>query len=211
MAIFLDSADRDEIEEAMTWGVLAGITTNPALLASVGDVGVDVLKPLCQLVPGRIFYQVTTHSCEAMLLEAQAAFSVSPSQIVIKVPCTIEGFRAAARLSLETPCAMTAIYSASQALLAREAGARYIVPYYDRANRQMGGGVALVQSLARVLGQVRDDSPEIVAASIKSPAQAVAAVTAGARHLALPFSVIREMAHHPLTVQAVKDFDAFIR
>ena len=36
MKFFLDTADLDEIEEAASWGVLAGVTTNPTLYARTG-------------------------------------------------------------------------------------------------------------------------------------------------------------------------------
>jgi transaldolase len=186
------------------------VTTNPALLAAAGDTSLDALKPLCQLVPGRVFFQLTTHSTHSMLLQAQAAFSVSPSQVVLKVPCTLEGLQAVARLSLEIPCAMTAIFSPAQAYLAQEAGARYVIPYVNRSTRLMGDGVALVEAIATVLANNGRSSTEIVASSIKSPAEAVAARNAGAHHLSLPFEIIRQMAHHPLSEQAIQQFDLVI-
>lgn len=207
MAIFLDSAIHDEIREAMAWGFFAGITTNPARLAAAGDVSQDALKPLCQLVPGRVFFQLTTSTVHSMLLQGQAALSVSPSQVVLAMPCTLDGLQAVARLSLEIPCAVTAVFSPSQAYLAQEAGARYVIPYVNRATRLMGDGIALVESIARVLSQNEKGSTEIVAASIKNPAEAVAALNAGAHHLTLPFEVIKQMARHQLTKQAIDKFD----
>jgi len=207
MAIFLDSAIHDEVREAMSWGFVSGITTNPALLAAAGDVSLDALKPLCELVPGRVFYQLTTHDLNSMLLEAQAAFSVSPSQIVLKVPCTLDGLQAVARLSLEIPCAVTAVFSPAQAYLAREAGANYAVPYVNRSTRLLGDGAALVAAMAQVLNGRGGNSTKIIAAGIHSPAEAVAALGAGAYHLSLPLAVLKQMAHHPLSEQAIQDFD----
>ena len=207
MAIFLDSAHHDEIREARAWGCVSGITTNPARLAAAGEVALDALKPLCELAPGRVFYQLTTHDVHSMLLEAQAAFSVSPSQEVIKVPSEHEGLRVVARLSLEVPCAMTALFSPAQAYLAREAGARYVVPYFNRSTRLLGDGAALIAAIARALDGEKRGSTEIVASSITSPAEAVAALDAGAHHLALPLGVSKEMAQHPLSEQAIREFD----
>jgi transaldolase len=207
MAIFLDSAVHAHIREAMAWGFIAGITTNPALLAEAGDVSLDALPPLCELVPGRVFYQLTSHGLDAMLLEGQAAFGVSPSQVVLKVPCTLEGLRVVARMSLEIPCAVTAIFGAAQAILAREAGARYIIPYLDRSTRLMGDGCDLIRSMAQVLS---NGTTEILVGSIHSPAEAVEAVKAGADHLTLPLHVIKEMADHPLSRQAIEEFDHLV-
>jgi len=211
MAIYLDSAQHDEIREATAWGFVAGITTNPALLAAAGEVSLDVLKPLCELIPGQVFFQLTTHNLNAMLLEGQAAFSVSPSQVVLKVPCTLDGLRVVARLSLEIPCALTTVFSPAQAFLAREAGARYVIPYMNQSTRLLGDGSALIAGMARVLGNSGRHTTEIVAASVKSPAEAVAALDAGAHHLTLPLEVIREMARHPLSEQAIERFSRFCR
>jgi transaldolase len=204
MAIFLDSAIHAQIREAMAWGFIAGITTNPALLAEAGDVSLDVLAPLCELVPGRVFYQLTSHGLDAMLLEGQAAFGISPSQVVLKVPCTLDGLRVVARMSLEIPCAVTTIFGAAQAILAREAGARYVIPYLGRSTRLMGDGANLIRSMAEVLS---NGTTEILVASIHSSAEAVEAVKAGADHLTMPLHVIKEMARHPLSQQAIEEFD----
>ncbi len=208
MAIFLDSGIHSEVKEAMAWGFVAGITTNPALLAASGDVSLNALKQLCKMVPGRVFYQLMSMDLDSMIREGQAAFSRSPSQIVLKVPCTLIGLQAVARLSLEFPCAVTALFSPAQAYLAREAGARYVISYLNRSTRLLGDGVALVEAMAAVLG---NSSAELVAASIKSPAEAVAALNAGADHLAVPFEVIKRMSHHPLTQQVIEEFDLAAR
>jgi transaldolase len=207
MAIYLDSAIHDQVKEAMAWGFLTGVTTNPALLATAGADALDALQPLCQLVPGQVFFQLTTHSVQSMLLQAQAAFSVSPSQIVLAIPCTLAGLQAVARLSLEFPCAVTAVFSPAQAYLAREAGARYVLPYVNRATELLGDGIALVREIAQVMTGDSSGSIQIVAADIQSPAEAVGALRAGAHHLALPFELVKRMAHHPLSDQAIEESD----
>jgi transaldolase len=207
MAIYLDSAIKQEVRDAMSWGFMAGVTTNPSLLAAAGDVSLDALKPLCQIVPGQVFYQLTTHSLHSMLLQAQAAFSISPSQVVLKIPCTLEGLRATARLSLEIPVAVTAVFSSSQAYIAKEAGARYVLPYVNRSTRILGDGIALVKEMASVLKADGRDGPQILAASLKSPSEAIAAIKAGAEHISVPFEVAKEMARHPLSEQAIQQFD----
>jgi transaldolase len=207
MAIYLDSAVHDEVREAMSWGFLAGVTTNPALLAAAGQVSLDALKPLCQLTPGQVFFQLTTHSLHSILLQAQAAFSVSPSQVVLMIPCTVEGLQAVARLSLEIPCAVTAVFNPAQAYLAKEAGARYVLPYVNRSTRLLGDGVALVREIARILKDDGHHLTQVLAVSIRSPAEAVAALNAGAQHVALPLEIVKQMASHPLSEQAIQQFD----
>ncbi len=207
MAIYLESASHDQVREVMTWGYVAGVATNPKLLAAAGDTSLAALEPLCKLTAGRVFFQLTTRNFHAMLLQAQAAFSVSPSQVVLVIPCTLSGLQAVARLSLEIPCALAAVFSPGQAYLAREAGARYVIPYVNECTRLLGDGVGLVASIVRALNSSGRDSTEVLAAGIESSAEAVATVSAGAHHLALPIEVMREMARHPATEQLVERFD----
>ena len=203
MSVLLESATHNDIREAMEWGFVAGILTDPILLAAAGDVSLDALKPLCQLAPGQVFFPLTSHDLSGLLLEAQAVFTVSPSQVVLLAPANLEGIRAAARLSLEIPCAVGPIGSPAQAWLAREAGAKYVVLYMNWATRSLGDGSALVAEVVKVLD---GSSTEVVVGDIPSAADATKALAAGAPHLALRTALLKEMASHPLSEQILAEF-----
>jgi transaldolase len=126
---------------------------------------------------------------------------------VLNIPATLEGLQATARLSLEIPCAVTAVFSPAQAFLAKEAGARYVMSYVNRGTRLLGDGPALVREIAKTLENDGRFSTQIVAASLKSPAEAVAALNAGAQHIAVPLQLAKEMARHPLSEQVIQRFD----
>ena len=98
---------------------------------------------------------------------------------------------------------MTAIYSAAQAVVSAEAGAKYAIAYVNRATRLLGDGFALVEDMADVL---KKTNTEILAASIKSPSKAVKTLLAGAHHLTLPFDVLQAMTVHELSKQTVDEF-----
>ncbi len=203
MAIYLDTAIVAEAARASKFGWIAGITTNPTLLGK-SDLSPDVtLKQLAQLISGEVYYQLMASDFDGMVAEGKAAFGLIGKQTVLKIPATAIGFQAVAHLSPEIPCAVTAIYSASQAVVAAEAGAKYAIAYVNRATRLLGDGFALVQDMANVLKQ---SNTEILAASIKSPEEAVKTLLAGAHHLTLPFDVLQAIALHELSQQTVDEF-----
>ena len=203
MAIYVDTAILAEATRASKFGWIAGITTNPTLLAKSNLSPEVTLKQLAQLISGELYYQLTASDFDGMVAEGNAAFELIGQQTVLKVPATLAGFQAVAHLSAEIPCAVTAIYSASQAVVSAEAGAKYAIAYVNRATRLLGDGFALVQDMANVLKQ---SNTEILAASIKSPEEAVKTLLAGAHHLTLPFDVLQAMAVHDLSQQTVDEF-----
>jgi transaldolase len=203
MGIYLDTAIVAEVKEASKFGWLSGITTNPTLLGK-SDLSPDVtLKQLAKLIPGEVYYQLTASDVDGMVAEGKAAFELIGQQTVLKVPATAAGFQAVAHLSPSIPCAVTAIYSASQAVVSAEAGAKYAIAYVNRATRLLGDGFVLVQEMANVL---KKSNTEILAASIKSPSEAVKTLLAGAHHLTLPFDVLQAMTVHELSQQTVDEF-----
>ena len=204
MAIYLDSAIIAEAEAAQELGWVKGITTNPTLLAKSDLPPESTLKKLTQLTSGPVFYQLTSSEREDMLAEGRAAFKMIGQQTVLKIPASLVGFQVVASLSSEIPCAVTAIYSPAQAVVAREAGAKYAIAYVNRATRLLGDGIALVREMANVLAGT---TTEILAASIKSPEEAVASLQAGAHHLTLPLNMLQAMTTHNLSLQTIEEFN----
>ena len=203
MAIYLDTAIVAEAKKASKFGWIAGITTNPTLLAK-SDLSPDVtLKQLAQLIPGEVYYQLMASDFDGMVAEGKAAFALIGKQTVLKIPATMAGFQAVAHLSPEIPCAVTAIYSAAQAAVSAASGAKYAIAYVNRATRLLGDGLSLVQDMANVLHKT---NTEILAASIKSPEEAVKTLLAGAHHLTLPLDILQAIAVHELSQQTVDEF-----
>lgn len=203
MALYLDSALVTEAQYARDLGWVSGITTNPTLLAKSDLSPEDTLRELVTTFPSEVFYQLTTSDLEGMFREAHKAHAILDEHTVLKIPATLVGFQAVARLSPEMPCAVTAIFSPAQAVVAAEAGARYAICYVNRATRLLGDGLALVGGMAKMLSSTQT---EILAASIKSPEEAVATLHAGAHHLTLPLKVLRALAEHELTEKTVVEF-----
>jgi transaldolase len=203
MAIYLDSAIALEAEVATKMGWVKGITTNPTLLAKSDLSPETTLKKLAALTSGPVFYQLMASDFDGMLAEGRKAFEIIGAQTVLKIPATPVGFQVVACLSPEITCAVTAIYSAAQAAVAREAGAKMAIAYVNRATRLLGDGIALVRDMASILA---GSDTEILAASIKSPQEAAASLQAGAHHLTLPLSMLQAMATHEFSEKTVKEF-----
>jgi transaldolase len=134
--------------------------------------------------------------------EMDLAAKVVGRALVLKVPPTQTGYQFVSQC-VEYPCCVTAVYNPAQALVAREAGARYLAVYVNRATRLMGDGLQLVREVAEVL---KHSGTEIIAASVKSADEACASLSAGAHHLTLPYEVLTSLMTHPLSEQTLAEF-----
>ncbi len=178
-----------------------GITTNPALLAKSDLSPEETLKALSSIISEEICYQLTSSDFDGMVAEAHKVREIVGTQLVLKIPAIELGFRVAAFLSKEIPCAVTGIYTPAQVAVAVETSVKYVIPYVNRATRFLGDGLAVVRSMSSVVGKT-----EIMAASIKSPKEAVATLQAGAHHLTLPLDVLKAMTVNKFSQQAVDEF-----
>ncbi len=207
MAVLLDSASLDDAVAAAALGFVRGITTNPALMARETKEPLAHLERLLAAFPtGPICYQPTRTSYAQMDEEARAAAALAPDRVVAKLPATLDAITLAAALTNDgIRCALTAVYSPAQALLAHEAGCAWVIPYVDRAARHSAGDVVL--GLAAVLAQLQS-STRILAASLKTAPQVVEAILDGSHDITAPLDVLRGLPAHPLTESAVREFAA---
>lgn len=205
--LYLDSADPREVEKAAASGFIQGVTTNPSLMRPHADDPLAHLADLLRLFgDGPVFYQPTSVDPEEAEREARAALEIASERVVAKLPARLDYVRLAARLSGEgTSCALTAVFSPAQALLAHQSGCRYVIPYVDRAARDGSGGHDLVRRLATVLGSLHSET-SILAASVKSAGQAVSALGDGAHGVSVPMAVVEALDSHPLTDAAIASF-----
>lgn len=212
MKIFLDTADIDEIRIAASWGVLDGVTTNPTLYNKVGGASYDaILQEICKLTPGPVSAEVVAEQVDDMLEEGRHFAKLAPN-IVVKVPMSEEGLEAISRFRAEgikTNC--TLIFTANQGLLAAKAGASLLSPFVGRLDDINEEGMTVIRELVEIIRFHEIDS-EVLAASIRHPRHMTEAALAGAHVATLPFKVLQQMVHHPLTdkgiVQFRKDWDA---
>lgn len=205
MKLFLDTANLAEIEEAAGWGVLAGITTNPTLVSREKGDFHQILKDISLLIDGPISAEVTGMTAADMVKEGKFLAGIAP-QIVIKVPITEEGLKAAKELRREgIKSNITLVFSLNQALLAARVGGAFVSPFIGRLDDQGHDGMVLVKEIAQVFRYYALPT-EIIAASIRHPLHVVEAAKAGAHIATVPFKILRQMVKHPLTDLGIQAF-----
>lgn len=206
MRIFLDTANLNEIAEAAGWGVISGVTTNPSLVAKEkGRTFSDLLAAITALVPGPVSAEVMALEGDGMVREARELYRIAPN-VVIKLPMTTEGLKAARALSGEgIPTNVTLVFSAGQGLLASLAGATYVSPFVGRLDDIGHAGMEVVADLVRVF-QVHQLPTRVIAASIRHPQHVVEAARVGAHIATVPFGVLRQLVQHPLTDLGIARF-----
>lgn len=205
MKLFLDTANLREIEQAIDWGVIDGVTTNPTLVAKEGLDFKSLLADICQLVPGPVSAEVIATVAAEMVREAVVLAAVAP-QVVIKVPMTPDGLQAVVELKkLGIQCNVTLVFSFTQALLAAKAGAAFISPFLGRLDDLAQDGVVLVEDICQIFRKYPLES-EIIAASIRHPLHVVQVARAGAHIATIPFPVLKQMFKHPMTDLGIARF-----
>lgn len=208
MKIFLDTADIEEIRTAARWGVLDGVTTNPTLYAKVGGASYDaILQEICKLTSGPVSAEVVAEHVDEMLEEGRH-FAKLARNIVVKVPMSEEGLEAISRFKAEgikTNC--TLIFSTNQGLLAAKAGASLISPFIGRLDDINEDGMTIIRELAEII-TIHELDAEIITASVRHPLHVTQAALAGAHIATIPFKVLQQMVHHPLTDKGIVQFRA---
>ncbi|BDG03946.1 fructose-6-phosphate aldolase [Anaeromyxobacter oryzae] len=205
MKFFIDTADVGEIKKALALGLCDGVTTNPSLVAKTGRAFEDVLKEIVGLVPGPISAEVTATDAEGMLAEGRH-YAKFGKQVVIKVPLIVEGLRAAKTFADEgIKTNVTLCFSPVQALLAAKAGATYISPFVGRLDDVSEDGMSMVADIIQIYRNYGFKT-QVLVASVRHPIHVLQAAKLGADVATIPYSVIEQLAKHPLTDVGLKKF-----
>jgi transaldolase len=131
--LFLDTANIDEIRDVARMGVLAGVTTNPTLMAKESGISYrDRVVEICEAVNGPVSAECTSREVTDLVEEGRGIATWHPN-VVVKIPIDGNGLEATSILSKEgIKINMTLVFSANQALLAALAGATYVSPFVGR-------------------------------------------------------------------------------
>lgn len=206
MKFFLDSANLDEVREIHAWGVLAGVTTNPSLVAKQGGSFIENVHAICELVQGPVSAEVVAEDADAMVSEGKALASVH-EHVIVKVPLTPPGLEAVSRLKAEgIRTNVTLCFQPAQALLAARAGASYISPFIGRLDDISEFGTQLISNIAEVYAAAGDIDTQVLAASIRHPLHVVESALAGADVATVPYAVFKKLLSHPLSTSGNERF-----
>ncbi|GAC1362805.1 MAG: fructose-6-phosphate aldolase [Actinomycetota bacterium] len=208
MALSLDTADIAEIEEAASWGVLGGVTTNPTLISRAGHKDPEAaIKKIASIVEGPVSMECISTEPEGMYQEG-LVYHTWAENVLVKCPCTPAGLAATHRLSKESiKVNMTLIFSANQALLAAKAGAWCCSPFAGRIDDISWDGLELVGEICDMFA-IQQFETKVLAASLRHPIHVLQAARAGADIATMPFSVFKMLVRHPLTDQGLAGFMA---
>ena len=206
MKFFVDSADIGEIRDLAATGLVDGITTNPSLVAKSGRKFLDVVREICEVIPGPVSAEVAAVEHASMLAEGRKLAKIARN-VVVKVPLTPDGLKTCKALRAEgTRVNVTLCFSAAQAILAAKAGASYISPFVGRLDDLGVDGMALIAEIVQIYEAYPEFETEVLVASVRHPMHVVAAAKLGADVATLPPGVLRQMFNHPLTDKGLAAF-----
>lgn len=216
MKFFLDTADLAEIEEAASWGVLAGVTTNPTLYARIGGKVADFnkhIKRICDMIDGPVSAESVAMRRDEIIDDGRKLAAIA-SNVVVKVPAMVEGLAATNVLAQEgIPVNMTLCFTVPQAILAARAGARYISPFVGRFDDISEDGLEQLENVVAAISNydfsehtAKEEQVEIIAASIRNANHVTQAALMGADIATVPFTVLKSMVSHPLTDRGLESF-----
>jgi transaldolase len=205
MQIYIDTANLNEIKQAAGLGILDGVTTNPSLVAKEGVDFHTRLKEICKIVKGPVSAEVVSVTHDEMIAEAEPLIGIAEN-IVIKLPCIVEGLKACKTLSDRgVRTNMTLCFQPMQAMLVAKAGAFLVSPFVGRVDDIADDGMNLIQKIRQIYDNYGYKT-KILAASIRHPMHMVEAALIGADVATLPFSVIQQLMKHPLTDVGLEKF-----
>lgn len=210
MKFFLDTADLAEIEEAASWGALAGVTTNPTLYSRIGgklDDFHDHIKRICELVDGPVSAESVAMTRDEIIADGRKLASIADN-VVVKIPTMVEGLAATKVLASEGIAVnMTLCFSVPQAILAARSGARYISPFVGRFDDISEDGLTQLENVVAAVNNYDfGHDVEIIAASIRSANHVTQAALMGANIATVPFAVLKKCVEHPLTDRGLEAF-----
>lgn len=205
MKFFIDTADVKEIREAHALGLVDGVTTNPSLIAKSGRKFKDVIKEIVSIVDGPISAEVISLDAPGMIKEGKELAKIHKN-IVVKLPMTPEGLKACKALTEKgIKTNVTLIFTPMQALLAAKAGATYVSPFVGRLDDISQDGMGIIEEIRTIFDNY-GYMAEIIVASVRNPVHVLNSALIGADVATIPYSVMIQLAKHPLTDAGIDKF-----
>jgi len=205
MKFFVDTADIKQIEDLLPTGFVDGITTNPSLIAKLGNDMAETIRSICSIVKGPVSAEVTAVNYDKMLEEGKYLASIAKN-VAVKVPLTIDGLKACKKLREEGIMVnVTLCFSTAQALLAAKAGATFISPFVGRLDDIGEKGMSLIEEIVLVYENYGFET-EVLVASIRTTQHVIDSAIIGAQVATMPPKILHELYKHELTDKGLKAF-----
>lgn len=206
MKFFIDSADVAEIQEAASYGLVDGVTTNPSLIAKSGRDFKEVIAEICKIVEGPVSAEVAATDYENIVREGEILSKIAKN-VCVKLPLTLDGLRACKYFSdkgIKTN--VTLCFSAAQAILAAKAGATFVSPFVGRLDDIGQDGLSLIDEICTIYANYPNFKTEVLVASVRNPIHIVNTAKMGAHVATFPAKLLKQLASHPLTEKGLETF-----
>lgn len=205
MKLFLDTANLDEIREGARWGVLRGVTTNPTLIGKEDQDFLPLVKEICSVVDGDVSIETIGDDPDLLVKQGHEIAQIADNAVV-KIATTANGLAATRRLADDgIKVNMTLCFTASQAILAAEAGAYIISPFLGRLDDISTDGLGVLSEICEIYA-VQGYETQVLSASLRHPVHVVESARMGADIATMPFKVFEMLVKHPLTDAGFKRF-----
>jgi transaldolase len=206
MKFFVDTADVADIKDFAASGLLDGVTTNPSLILKSGRPMLEVIKEICDIVPGPVSAETVATDHKTMLAEGLKLAKIAKN-ITVKVPLTPDGLKTCKALRAEgTMVNVTLCFSPGQALLAAKAGASFISPFVGRLDDNGHDGMAVIEEILTIYRQYPHFKTEVLVASVRNTQHLIRAAKMGAHVATSPPAIFRQLYKHVLTDNGLKAF-----
>ena len=205
MKFFLDTANIEDIRRFAQMGVIDGVTTNPALIAKEGKNFKEVVNEICSIIDGPVSAEVISTNAQQMIEEARKIAKIHKN-IVVKIPATIEGYKALSVVAKEgIKTNFTIIYTSNQALIAAKLGATYVSPFVGRLDANSTSGNDLIREIVTMYKNYNFET-KILAASMRNVIYVKETALAGADIATIPPEVLEQMMNNELTNVSLDGF-----
>ena len=208
MELYLDSADVNEIKEAIEAGFLTGLTTTPTFMHRHGITDIDgTIVELSKIVP-ILQIEALGATAEEIVTEAkrQTALGLDKTKTVYKIPVSMEGLKACKKLRDEGFLVnVHLVYTLQQAYMAMAAGATYVCPLVGRSQDQGLDAISLIQQCVETVNYYNYDT-KIMFSSVRSIEHIRNALSVGAHTITAPWKIIQQLTENNLTELGTKQF-----
>ena len=209
MEYMLDTANIEMIKMGVEIFPITGITSNPSIIKKEGKIDFfNHFKKIREIIgiEKTLHIQVVAEECEGIVKEAKAILENIDNKVCIKIPVNAEGLKAIKVLKAQgVTITATAIYTTVQGLLAMEAGADFIAPYFNRMENMNINPREVIKALADMIEKY-NYSTKILAASFKNIGQVNDSFVAGAQTATMAPEILLDALKMPAIEKAVDDF-----
>ena len=206
MKLFLDTAVVSFIEDRLSSGLVAGVTTNPTLIKKSGRDPWKVYRDIIELGVDDLSIEVMGDTSKEFIERGMNIHENYGNVATVKLPCTMQGLKACKHLSdIGVRVNMTLVFSPSQAVLCALAGATYISPFIGRMDDNVLKGLDLICDIGTIYRK-QQIKTKILAASVRDSQSVGKAFQNGADICTIPPNVFDSMANHVLTDRGLAQF-----